>query len=533
MRLRALWTLRLMGGEDDDKLRTLLHDENEHVRVWAIRLLTDDWPLDTCLGQRPPNRPEAQPSADLLAEFARIAREDKSGLVRLTLASLLQRLPPEDRAAVAAPLLAHAEDADDHNQPLMTWYGLIALADHDLAALPALADHCALPLTRRFIARRIAEDVEKNPAPLNELLKLAAAKPVAFQTDVLTGMNEAFTGWRKAPKPATWDVLVAKLDPSLADKARDLGALFGDGRALDEVRRVALDKTADVGMRKIALQTLVDSRAPESRKICEQLLGERYLNVVAIRGLAEESDPALGAKIVGAYKNFALGDRPQVITALVSRPAWARALLDAIAAGKIPRNDIAAFHARQIHNLGDPQLTARLTEVWGDLRESPTAIKELIAKLRTQLTPDVLAKGDPHAGRQVFASICATCHTLYGEGGKIGPDLTGANRDNLDYLLENIADPSAVVAPDFRMSLITLKDGRVLAGMITTKNERTLTLRTMTDVQTVERTEIVKTEESPLSMMPEGLLAAFTPEQTCNLFAYLMGHQQVSLPENK
>src|SRR5205085_2263409 len=202
------------------------------------------------------------------------------------------------------------------------------------------------------------------------------------------GMSEAFTGWRKAPKPGTWDALTAKLDPSLADKARDLGALFGDGRALDEVRRVALDKNADVGMRKIALQTLVDARAPESRKICEQLLGERYLNAVAIHGLAEESDPALGAKIVGAYKSFTLGDRPQVITALVSRPAWARALLDAVAAGKVSRNDIAAFHARQIHNLGDPQLIARLTEVWGDLRESPAAIKELIAKLRTILTPD-------------------------------------------------------------------------------------------------------------------------------------------------
>ena len=532
LRLRALWTLRRLGALHDAKLRTLLHDDNEHIRTWAIRLLTDDWPLDTCLGARPA-RPEAQPPAELLAEFAGMAREDKSGLVRLTLASLLQRLPLDSRAAVTAPLLAHAEDANDHNQPLMVWYGLIALADHDLAALPALADHCALRITRRYIARRIAEDVEKNPVPLNQLLKIAINKPTDFQADILAGMNEAFTGWRKAPKPVAWDFLTAKLDPSLADKARDLGALFGDGRALDEVRRVVLDKSADMAQRKVALQTLVDSRAPEVREICEKLLGERYLNAIAIRGLAQESDAALGAKIVGAYKTFTLGDRPQVITVLVTRPAWARALLDAIAAGKVPRNDIAAFHARQIHNLNDPALTARLTEVWGDLRESPAAIKELIAMLRTQITPGALAHADPHAGRQLFASICATCHTLYGEGGKIGPDLTGANRDNLDYLLENIADPSAVVAPDFRMSLITLKDGRVLAGMITAKNDRTLTLRTMTDVQTVERAEVEKIAESPLSMMPEGLLAVFTPEQTLNLFSYLMGHQQVSLPEAK
>jgi putative membrane-bound dehydrogenase-like protein len=532
LRLRALWTLRLIGGVDDTKLRALLHDENEHVRTWAIRLLTEEWPLDTCLGARPA-RPEAQPPADLLAEFARMARQDQSGLVRLTLASTLQRLPVEDRAAVAGPLLAHAEDAEDHNLPLMVWYGLIALADRDLTTLPTLAGQCEWPLTRRYLARRTAEDVEKNPAPLNELLKLATSKPVAFQGDVLQGMTEAFTGWRKAPKPATWDALVAKLDPSLADRARDLGALFGDGRALDEVRSIALDKNADTNARKVALQTLVDARPPELRKICEQLLGERYINAVAIRGLAQEDDAALGAKIVGSYRSFTIGDRPQVVTALVARPAWARALLDAIAAGKVPRTDIAAFHARQILNLNDPALSARLKEVWGDLRESPTAIKGLIAKLRNVLTADALAHADPHAGRAVFASICATCHTLYGEGGKIGPDLTGANRDNLDYLLENIADPSAVVAPDFRMSLITLKDGRVLAGMVTTKAEKTLTLRTMTDVQTVERGDITKIEESPLSMMPEGLLAAFTPEQTINLFSYLMSHQQVDLPPAK
>jgi putative membrane-bound dehydrogenase-like protein len=530
-RLRALWTLRAIGGVDDAQLRALLHDDNEHVRTWAVRLLVDDWPLDTCLGPRPA-RPDAQPAPDLLAEFARMAKEDQSGLVRLTLASTLQRLPTADRAAVAGPLLAHAGDAEDHNLPLMVWYGLIALADHDLAALPALADQCTWPLTRRSIARRVAEDVEKNPAPLNELLKLAAAKPTAFQGDVLAGMTEAFTGWRKAPKPEAWDALVAKLDPSLAGNARDLGALFGDGRALDEVRRVALDKEADTAARKLALQTLVDARPPELRKICEQLLGERYLNAVAIHGLAQENDPALGARMVGAYRSFTPADRPQVITILVSRPAWARALLDAVAAGKIPRNDIAAFHAREILSLNDPALSARLKEVWGDLRESPAAIKELIAKLRTVLTPEALAHADPHAGRAVFASICATCHTLYGEGGKIGPDLTGANRDNLDYLLENIADPSAVVAPDFRMSILTLKDGRVIAGMIPTKTEHTLTVRTMTDLQTVERSEVVKIEESPLSMMPEGLLAAFTPEQNRNLFAYLMGHQQVELPSD-
>src|SRR5438067_6457678 len=124
----------------------------------------------------------------------------------------------------------------------------------------------------------------------------------------------------------------------------------------------------------------------------------------------------------------------------------------------------------------------------------------------------VPGQGRPGQGRVVFNLACAPCHTLYGEGGKVGPDLSGAGRDNLDYLLENIADPSAVVSADFRMSVVTLKDGRVLNGLISSKTDRTLTLKTMTEILTVERAEVESMEESSLSLMPEGLLEALKPE---------------------
>src|SRR5205085_2472520 len=137
-------------------------------------------------------------------------------------------------------------------------------------------------------------------------------------------------------------------------------------------------------------------------------------------------------------------------------------------------------------------------------------------------TAAALAKADKSRGRVVFNSACGACHTLYGEGGKVGPDLTGGGRDNLDYLLENIIDPSAVVAADFRMSIIDLKDGRVLNALIIAKTDHTLTLRTMTETLTVDRDEIAGVHESKLSLMPEGLLEALLPEQGRDLIAYLM-----------
>jgi putative heme-binding domain-containing protein len=183
--------------------------------------------------------------------------------------------------------------------------------------------------------------------------------------------------------------------------------------------------------------------------------------------------------------------------------------------------------------LNDPALTKKLAAVWGELRDSPGQNQQLLAKWKAQLSPATLAHADLGQGRLAFNLACAPCHTLYGEGGKVGPDLSGAGRDNLDYLLENITDPSAVVSADFRMSVVTLKDGRVLNGLISAKTDRTLTLKTMTEILTVERTEVESVQESSLSLMPEGLLEALQPKQARDLIGYLMHQTQVPLPAAK
>jgi putative heme-binding domain-containing protein len=538
-KLRALWSLYVIGGTDSDFLRAQLHDPDEHIRTWAIRLLSDLWPLDTVVSKRPPRFGErskpgedfAHEAATLQPEFARMAREDSSGLVRLALASTLQRIPANLRTEVAAGLVSHAEDAADHNLPLLVWYGLIPVADSDPAALAQLAQTCQWPLTRQYIARRLAEDVEKNPAPLNALLEHVDG---VAADDVVAGIQEALAGWRKAPKPTAWDAFAMRLssnaDPARTARLQDLGAVFGDGRALAEVKKIAVDSSAKLEAREAALQTLIDSRPPDLRQLCEKLLDVLHLNTVAARGLATFDDPKIGPQLVSKYRSFHQSERPQLLAALVSRPAFARALLDAVANDKIPRTDVTAFLARQIRNFHDPDLDQKLAAVWGDLHDTAADKQQLMAKLERQLTPDVLAKADKSAGRAVFARTCAVCHRLYGEGADIGPDLTGSGRANLHYLVENIVDPSAVVPVDFRLNIVTLADGRVLNGFITAKTERTITLKTVTEKTTVERSEIKSLEESPLSLMPEGLLQSLSETQVRDLIGYLMYPAQVPLP---
>ncbi len=534
-KLQAAWSLFALDQIDGSTLRRLLHDDHEALRTWAIRLLTDRMPLDTVTSRRP--KVETDLPADLLGEFARMARDDPSGLVRLTLASTLQRLPVASRAALAAPLLARAEDANDHNLPLLIWYGLIPVADLDPSGLARLASNCALPATRRLIARRLAEDLDKNPSPIEGLLAtVGTSTDLGYQSDILQGVSEGLRGWRKAPKPLGWDAVASRLsgsgDASIQARVRDLGVLFGDGRALDELKRLALDDKAELETRRAALQTLIDDRPADLRAICEKLLKVRFLNATAVRGLALFDDPAIGQSLAKSYRAFHPSERPAVIDTLVTRPTFARALLEAIGAGSIPRTDLSAFQARQVRSLGDPGVSKQLSEVWGDLRDSSTDKKAAIARLKARETPEVLRVADRSRGRVVFNKLCLSCHALYGQGGVIGPDLTGSGRDNLDYLLENILDPSAVVNADFKVAVVSMEDGRVLNGLVRSPTDRTITLQSQNESVVLSRKEIERIDPSPMSLMPEGLLDPLSPDEIHDLFAYLMQKTQVPLPED-
>ena len=253
------------------------------------------------------------------------------------------------------------------------------------------------------------------------------------------------------------------------------------------------------------------------------MLTVKSVNAVAATALANFNDPAIGPALVNAYAQFESADRPKVIAALTARPSSAANLLDAIAAGKIKRADLSAMDARQIRNLNDANLTKRLAEVWGEIRETPEAKKQLAAKYKAQLAPALLAAANRADGHAVFTSTCATCHTLYGEGGKIGPDLTGGERrHNLDSLLAKITDPSSELPTDSRYTILKLKDGRTLAGMVDNRTDTMLTLKSITETTTVALSDIQSTEVLPISLMPEGMFENLNPTQMRDLVAYLM-----------
>jgi putative membrane-bound dehydrogenase-like protein len=468
-------------------------------------------------------------AAEREATLFQLAAEPRGQRVRLALAEALPHLDPEPRSVLAQHLLRYEQDATDHNLPLLVWTGIRELPPSELV-------HCAhvsrVPQVTKLIARRIAEAADKEPEVLNNFLKSLGERADA-RFEILAGMNEALRGLRKAHKPAAWDRFIDSIpetDTTAWEQIRRLNVVFGDGQALGEIRRIALDDRAPIEQRRTALLALIDASDTELKTVCESLLSTRGLIMEAIRGLTRFDQDDVSQRIIGRYLSLEPHERPQAIMALVSRPRYAMELLSAVERGSIPRADLGSAAARQMRALNDKALSERLVSVWGETRETPAAKLNLSAELRERHTPELLAKADQSRGRALFATLCSQCHMLYGEGNPLGPELTGSGRHDLNYLLENIVDPNGVVDAAYFLTTLTLKDGRVLSGVVGNQGERTLVLKSIGQENLIDKGEIRSRQTLPISLMPEGLLQALTPEQQRDLLAYLMGSVQVPLP---
>lgn len=516
-KLRALWALHTTGGAGADFLTTQLDHESEHVRAWAIQLLCED--------RAPP------PAA--LAGFERLATRDPSPLVRLHLASALQRLRGEPRRAIGAALAMHGEDARDQNLPLMVWYGIEPMVHEHRAEFMVLAARARIPLLRRHIARRVAEEAA-DAAALEPLIRLVAAnEDPAVAGDLLDGLlaGLASLGLRNPGLPPSWPSTYAKLagisDPNLGDKARRLALVFDDPRALTELRQLAAGTAIGAEQRRQALDALVAKKPADLAPFLITLLPDPAVAGTAARGLAAFDHPETAGSLLRHFNRFDAAARRDALQTLASRPAWAARLLDAVEANTISRREITAYTARQLASLGDSAITRRTTAIWGEMRPAPAEQKRLLANYRGSLTPGAIKAADPTAGRATYQRLCASCHKLFGEGGDIGPELTGSQRTNLDYLLENIVYPNAAVSRDYQLQIIETTDGRILSGFVVDEKPGALTVRAINEQVVIPVAEIRKRTLSPVSMMPEGLLQGLAPREIQELFAYLSSPGQV------
>jgi len=377
-----------------------------------------------------------------------------------------------------------------------------------------------------------APQADQDPlAALVEVLKISDDD--AFRLDILKGIRDGLKGRTTVAMPKGWPEVSGKLAKSANGEVRSLAQMisitFGDPTALTALRTLLADAKAGTNDRKGALESLLGAKDKELPPVLFALLSEESMRASSIRALGSYEEPTTPAKILAAYPTLQLTEKRDAINTLGARKSYAKDLLAALKAGTIPKADLTAASIRQLGDLGDAEISAWIAKEWGMVRPTAEARQKEINEWKKFLT---LSKdGDPRKGRIFFAKTCMQCHTLFDAGGKVGPELTGANRQDLDYLLSNILDPSAVVGKDYQATTIRTTSGRVVTGLLKAEDNNAVTLVTENDTLIIPKPEIDARKLSEISMMPEGLLANMSKDDARHLIAYLKSLAQVPFPD--
>ena len=520
--LQSLWALYVSGGFDDALAEKLLKHAAEDVRVWTVRLLGDAKKVSPAIEK----------------QLVDLARTDPSPAVRNQLACSAKRLPGPDALAIVSELLRRDEDVNDPQIPLLIWWAIEDKAVSHREQVVSLFESPPMwrqPLVQRQIIERVAQRyaAEGTDAGFASCARLLSAAPTSADNErVLKGMESALSGARLEKVPPALASWFAKAWPQKKPGLAlvHLGLRLGNAEAGRAALEFISDETASDKDRAGLIEVLGQVGARESVPALLGILEKpksATLQGAALSALQRFPDKKVAEAVLELYPRMNTGLRLRARNALISRPVWATGLLDAVDAGRIAPTELSVDQLQQIVALKDGALAKRVEQRWGKVQAGSDEEKQnTLNRLRLVLNPSGAAgrsgKGDAAAGKILFQQTCALCHRLFGEGAAIGPDLTSADRKNTEVMLVNIVNPSAYIRPEFVSYDVTTKDDQSVSGLMVESSPTAVTILDRNNQRHVlARDQMRDLNASAVSLMPEGLLEALTPQQVMDLFAYL------------
>lgn len=344
--------------------------------------------------------------------------------------------------------------------------------------------------------------------------------PPEVSAPILDGL---VAGWPKDKAPSLNDAdkkkLVTLMD-TLAEPVRDRllalsqrwdqPDLFGANIAgiIDSLKAQITDKGAADEKRVAAARRLVgiDARLEIVRFVLQQisLLTTPGLSGGFLGSISESRENATGSEILNAWKQFTPGARRNAVQTLMRRPEWTRELLDAVEKGTIARSDLGADQWSQLKSNPNRAIGRRAER----LMETGNAVSADREEIVKKLLPLAKEKGDAARGKIIFTTTCAVCHTFNGQGGKVGPDLSGIGARDRSEILTDILDPNRSVEANYRLWNVTTKGGDTYSGRLETETQTTVEiLDTTAQKHVIARNEITAMEGLQTSIMPAGFEA--------------------------
>lgn len=251
--------------------------------------------------------------------------------------------------------------------------------------------------------------------------------------------------------------------------------------------------------------------------------GQRPIAVrkAALQALQHFSQPEIARELLKRWAEFKKEPvlRGAVLELLSRRKSWSSELLNAVEQGTISRPHVPFDVIERIRRHDDTSLVARTTKLWGRTRQTPAELRQRIADVTSALAK---ADGDAARGKMLFTTACGTCHKLHGEGQTIGPDLTGYERDNLDFFLLSVIDPNAGIREEYTNFELQTTDDLLLTGYVVERAAQAVTIEDSQQGRvTIPQSRIKSFRASPVSRMPEGLLDGLSDGEIRDLFAYI------------
>ena len=515
-RLNRLWVLGSMERIDNPLAMKLLRHPLPVIREWTVRFLGNDSRLNRAL-------------ADTLEE---LAFEEKSPSVRLQLAASCRKWPTGMMLPIFDKLTKHDEDTADGFIPLTLWWTaqqkFLEMPDLIMAWLGG-SEIRTRPLVQTIILPRRARMMTAEASPdswarLDRLYELGTASEksiIAKELDqgATLSSSKFLTGsWKKRLAEASAN--------ALPDDPMFRGALkFGQPSAVVRATTLVQDQKTPLATRRALLVGLSSAKSADTDAVMVQLLQSDQTPVPllgdVLGAIVGVRNDALADLLVSRYAGWPKELQSKVVATLSTRPVWAMALLKAIESGKVEKSLLTASQAQNIDRLGDPALSSRLVQIWGrPLRQSSESRIRRIAEVR-----GILPEGDKglaQRGKEVFKKNCATCHQFFGDGMALGPELNGADRGNLDFLLTSIVDPSSQIRGEYQSVQVALKDGRVLHGLLADRSETIVSvIDALRQITKVPKGEVEELKVSDVSLMPEGILDKLSDTEIRDLFRYL------------
>jgi putative heme-binding domain-containing protein len=335
------------------------------------------------------------------------------------------------------------------------------------------------------------------------LIAGAADRPKDMRRDLLLGLGDGVLRTGKT-------LHALALPPAARSLLDDL---------VREAEQTAANDKATEADRTQAIQLLAHAAFDSTRSTFRRLLGVRQpqeVQLAAVRALRATGTAGVPALLLDAWSGFTPPVRGEAVATLSSRGPWALALLDAVAAKKVPANHVDSARRAVLVKHRDAAVRAKAGEL---LRPGDTPRADVVASARTVLD----LPGDAQRGRAVFQRECASCHLAGSMGHNVGPSIASLGIKSPDELLVSILDPNREVDPRYVNYTVTTTDGRTTAGVIVAETPAAVMLkRADGSSETVLRAQIEELSSTGQSLMPEGFEEKIKDQEMADLIAFLL-----------